>query len=182
PAGVLQLSATAPATADKYGVRVLVAASGQIPAMASPTEIIEVVECGGLPAPEPPVVAAGGDHTCALNAAGEIWCWGDNRYRQRGAGPADESTTPVKVPSEVKFKDVAAGNSLSCGLDTTGRAHCWGTYTSFNTGRDQDHVRTIPTAEGGSRKFSRLAVGQYHACGIANAGQVWCWGLKKIGP
>jgi len=32
-------------------------------------------------------LAAGDNHVCALDRAGGVWCWGDNRFGQLGTGP-----------------------------------------------------------------------------------------------
>jgi alpha-tubulin suppressor-like RCC1 family protein len=42
-------------------------------------------------------LAAGGDHTCALQANGTVWCWGNNTTGQLGNGAASTSPTPVRV-------------------------------------------------------------------------------------
>ncbi len=44
-------------------------------------------------------VAVGADHTCARKQSGELWCWGSNRFGQRGDGLAwRASFAPVIRP------------------------------------------------------------------------------------
>jgi alpha-tubulin suppressor-like RCC1 family protein len=43
-------------------------------------------------------VTTGDDHTCALTANGEIWCWGSNADGQLGVSAGVLSPTPLKVP------------------------------------------------------------------------------------
>ncbi len=42
-------------------------------------------------------IAAGGSHSCAINATAELVCWGDNRSGQLGNGSSSNSSTPVSV-------------------------------------------------------------------------------------
>ena len=44
-------------------------------------------------------VAAGGRHTCALNASGAVRCWGQNNLGQLGDGSNTDQLRPVAVPS-----------------------------------------------------------------------------------
>ena len=41
--------------------------------------------------------AAGDDHTCAVKAAGTLWCWGYNICDKLGDGTTQEKTSPVQV-------------------------------------------------------------------------------------
>lgn len=38
-----------------------------------------------------------GEHTCAITAEDELYCWGNNRYGQLGTGDFNNSAIPVKV-------------------------------------------------------------------------------------
>jgi alpha-tubulin suppressor-like RCC1 family protein len=52
----------------------------------------------GLPSPTNAVhVALGYDHTCALLADGDIWCWGKGDSGQLGDGRSTSSLVPVRV-------------------------------------------------------------------------------------
>jgi hypothetical protein len=42
-------------------------------------------------------IAAGGNHTCAVQLDGSAWCWGDNSDGQLGNGVSDRSAVPVPV-------------------------------------------------------------------------------------
>ena len=58
-------------------------------------------------------VAAGFDHSCALDRGGSVTCWGDNTYGQ--ASPPGSALTSI-----------TAGTYHSCGLRLNGRGVCWG--------------------------------------------------------
>jgi alpha-tubulin suppressor-like RCC1 family protein len=81
---------------------------------------------GGLPG-VPVGLAASAESTCALNAAGEVWCWGDNRTGQLGASNPPFSSTPVRVMGLPSGGDViTAGEGHFCLHTSSGEAWCWG--------------------------------------------------------
>ncbi len=43
-------------------------------------------------------IDAGEDHICALDANGDVWCWGDNREGQLGTGAIGIDETGVLTP------------------------------------------------------------------------------------
>jgi alpha-tubulin suppressor-like RCC1 family protein len=43
-------------------------------------------------------VSAGMGHACGLTPAGDVYCWGTNKYGQLGSGSKDGSVRPVLVP------------------------------------------------------------------------------------
>lgn len=70
-------------------------------------------------------IAAGGGHTCALNASGSAWCWG----KSPANGQQDNTTEPALVGGSAggdDFVAVSAHYAASCALDTFGSAFCWG--------------------------------------------------------
>ncbi|MCP4465631.1 MAG: hypothetical protein GY813_02625 [Halieaceae bacterium] len=74
-------------------------------------------------------VTAGEYHTCALDAAGAVSCWGSNEYGQ--------STVPAALGTVVQ---VTAGDSHTCALDAAGAVSCWGYKRSIENIRDGDRV------------------------------------------
>jgi alpha-tubulin suppressor-like RCC1 family protein len=70
----------------------------------------------------------GGSHTCALDLAGNAYCWGSNNFGQLGDGSTAQRTLPTAVaaPPGVSFVLLAAGSQFTCGLTPTDEAYCWG--------------------------------------------------------
>jgi alpha-tubulin suppressor-like RCC1 family protein len=81
-----------------------------------------------------PVVAiaasAASYHTCALTAAGAVYCWGQNYYGQIGDGTSglvSNRPTPVQVTGLASGAyAIAAGSNHSCAAVTGRGILCWG--------------------------------------------------------
>lgn len=74
-------------------------------------------------------ITAGFYHTCALDAAGQAYCWGYNVSGRLGVGPTSGPyliPTAVLHPPGVTFAQLSAGGSHSCALTAAGEAYCWG--------------------------------------------------------
>jgi alpha-tubulin suppressor-like RCC1 family protein len=139
---------------------------------------VEVTGLGG------PVVAlaAGAEHTCALDQQGVAHCWGYNHDRQLGfavdldavdwdrvAELGYESiyvvTTPTSVPHSGRFLKLSAEGNNTCFATEGGAVLCAG----IGHGTVMENVATPPTA------VDSLAVGHYGGC-AAGVGFVRCWG------
>ncbi len=112
--------------------------------------------------------------TCALQQ-GALWCWGDNRYGQRGG--SGDSRVPARIEGG-PFSEVCTGEEHTCALRTDGVALCWGANTNGELGVGDRAPRTTPTpvtVEPGER-FVSIACGGKTTCGISANGELTCWG------
>lgn len=82
-------------------------------------------------------VAAGRSHTCAINAAQEVLCWGSNGSGQLGVPTAQVPRTsiPVKVDIGGKATAIATGGAHTCAILTDGKIKCWGSNERGQLGR-----------------------------------------------
>ena len=74
-------------------------------------------------------IAAGSQHSLALDTTGNAWAWGLDDAGQLGDGGTNtNASTPVQVtmPTGVSFTAVSAGTRHSLALDTNGNVWAWG--------------------------------------------------------
>ncbi|MBK8998449.1 MAG: hypothetical protein IPM35_22240 [Myxococcales bacterium] len=72
-------------------------------------------------------LALGFAHSCALDAAGRVSCWGRNDSGQLGVGAlVDKTTAPLGVALPERIVELAAGWDHSCALGESGALYCWG--------------------------------------------------------
>jgi alpha-tubulin suppressor-like RCC1 family protein len=129
-------------------------------------------------------VAAGQEHSCALNDAGAAFCWGANWGGQLGDGSTvDPRLFPVRVSGGLAFRALAAGSAHTCGLTAAGGIHCWGdnTYGQLGSGTTVASVAPVPVAAPPGVTFTTLASGDYHNCAITADGAAYCWGSQLAG-
>ena len=130
------------------------------------------------PPPPPPanlsavMVTVGSQHSCALQATGAVYCWGEAAAGQLGDDRPTyrAQTTPVQVVAPVAFVSIAAGTHHTCGLTANGAAYCWG----------MDYG-AVPKLVSDNIAFAALAPGFFHTCGLARDGVAWCWGDNEYG-
>jgi hypothetical protein len=60
-------------------------------------------------------LSAGSASTCALDAGGQAWCWGNRT-----------NTTPTEVPGGHVFSSIASDASGACALTAAAQIFCWG--------------------------------------------------------
>jgi alpha-tubulin suppressor-like RCC1 family protein len=73
-------------------------------------------------------VSGGGEHACAVNAAGAAQCWGINDVGQLGDGTGEfMRLAPVNVIGlETGTASISAGSYGTCALSGSGAIRCWG--------------------------------------------------------
>jgi alpha-tubulin suppressor-like RCC1 family protein len=83
-------------------------------------------------------IANGTYHTCAVDDAGVVFCWGYNPDGRVGVNPA--SSNQINTPGAITsvgalFTSVSVGNRHSCALATSGEIYCWGDNSRAQLGR-----------------------------------------------
>ena len=134
-------------------------------------------------------IAAGGWHSCALQEAGTISCWGRNRSGQLGNGQSTgdfnddsaDSSVPLEVEGIVDATDIATGTSHSCALHQDGTISCWGNNGDGQLGNETDTDSQVPVKILGITDATAITAGWGHSCALHEAGTISCWGNNTFG-
>jgi Regulator of chromosome condensation (RCC1) repeat len=142
-------------------------------------------------------VTVGDDHACALDRAGQAYCWGNNHSGQLGArtpvkcGIIGESgargcyPTPNERPQPaggaMRFAAISAGRYLTCGIDPEGRAFCWGEPMGDTAAYRDRCLREracsfTPVPLDPARRFTSLDAPA--RCAATRGGEALCWGHR----
>ncbi len=126
-------------------------------------------------------VSAGEAHTCAVDRAGQVWCWGANDRGQLGSGAAGADVlapAPVAgLPAAVLT--VSLGGSHSCASLKDARVFCWGANENGQLGDGTTVDRATPAQVAGVS--GTVAAGQAHTCAFTADGHAACWGADNSG-
>ncbi|WP_437943727.1 hypothetical protein [Sorangium sp. So ce281] len=123
-------------------------------------------------------VAAGEAQACALDAQGDVWCWGDGAV---GAASKEGGRGATDVAAGGR----AAGACHSCAALGTGQVACWGCNLNGQSGGGPivdcaDEVLVVTLVEGVAGAKAVVAGGR-HGCALLDDGGVVCWGSKQSG-
>jgi alpha-tubulin suppressor-like RCC1 family protein len=175
----LTISVGGAATPGQYALTVRGAAPGLAHGTAALALTVTAPGAGSVT-----TVVAALAHSCALNAAGQPYCWGHNGGGNLGA-PSTEtcfestpcSTRPVAVSGGLAFTTLSGFWVHTCGLTAGGDAYCWGSRNeSGQLGDGTTTSRTVPTPVAGDLKSASISAGEGHTCGVTTSGAAYCWG------
>jgi len=134
------------------------------------------------------LVAAAGNHTCALDGAGRAFCWGWHAFGQLGIGGAATAfeVTPTPVAGDLRFRSLGLGSLHSCGVTTDSVTYCWGFNDRAQLGIDALETPRVctgnqrcvasPIAIDSAHRFTSVVAGRTHTCALTSAGAAYCWG------
>lgn len=132
-------------------------------------------------APDRANIAAGGRHSCMLDAGGRALCWGNNERGQLGDGSFDAHAEPLPVAGEFSMTALSAGVWHSCGVSRDGELYCWGSNDAGQLGDGTTTSRSAPVRVSGSASYRIVRAGASHSCGLTRSGTVLCWGSNAVG-
>ena len=139
---------------------------------------------GNYPKSYIPIKVAGGhtftkadsslnQNTCAIDTAGNIWCWGFSDTLAFGAaGLTMNSIIPVMITGGHTFTSLAVSDSYDTfGVDSSGIAWGLGYNSVGEIGDGTTTARnTNPVSPLGNHLFKALTMGYSHTCGVLASG------------
>lgn len=127
-------------------------------------------------------IAASARNTCALDARGDVWCWGDNTWFQTGTAEGEVGAKPRKVVLGKAADEVAVGASQACARVGGTQVFCWGRGQAGQLGNGMSGggfqtpaPASVKGAEGPSA-IAQLALGGERSCARYLDGTLSCWG------
>lgn len=140
------------------------------------------------------MIVAASSHSCLLNRAQRVFCWGNNDNGQLGNGTTTYSPEPVRVPRFRRggVETITAGGAhyaanissgFSCATNQRGALMCWGANRSGQLGDGTTERRLRPVRVMRLRANPRMAVAGNgaHICAVPEAGHLLCWGANSSG-
>lgn len=128
-------------------------------------------------------IAAGVDSTCAVRDG--VYCWGNNRYGQRGqTPPIDDNVFVPKVvpgggsPPRIVAASSSGTESHAC-ASGSGDTFCWGANSAKQLGTAVANGISTPLPF----EAQVLALGDRFSCALvtSSGGKVACWGANELG-
>jgi alpha-tubulin suppressor-like RCC1 family protein len=126
-------------------------------------------------------IASGFDGSCALNANGEIFCWGtigrsNSRQRIRMFRTTNH---PEPVPLPEPAVDLGFGPHHACAIVKSGAAYCWGfnAMGALGDGSVEDRMQPVRVRQL-PEKLTHITPGYLQTCAIAVSRHVYCWGAN----
>jgi hypothetical protein len=145
-------------------------------AAATPlTNIVALAETG------PSTQAA--NNTCAIDADGKLWCWGDLTYTVNNGttlhtGYAQAITLDGLAPL-TGVTQAALSREVACALvrGTSNEVWCWGLNASGEAGQGDTSKHQYPAQVLGLTAPSKVVIAPGTACAL-ESGNVRCWGAN----
>jgi alpha-tubulin suppressor-like RCC1 family protein len=132
--------------------------------------------------PETQRIAAGVEHSCAIDDGGALWCWGDNGFGQLGDGTTTDRSMPVPVTGlSSGVIAVSLGLWHSCAITGDGAGWCWGRGPEGQLGNGEETTESAPVPVADLGAMTQIALGDLFACAVYADDSIRCWGNNGTG-
>jgi alpha-tubulin suppressor-like RCC1 family protein len=150
-----------------------------------------------LPGASGPVsqVAAGGNHSLAVTASGQLYAFGSNYFGELGSEANNKTNNPNPTPALVTLPGVSgpvtqvgAGERHSLALTSTGQLYAFGSNEDGQLGSATNSGTTNPTPTptlvslpGASGPVTQVGAGERHSLALTSTGQLYAFGSNEDG-
>lgn len=123
-----------------------------------------------------------GNHTLALDSAGNVYAWGNNHLGQLGHFHREYQPYATQVAGLTDIVSVAVGWHHSLALDREGRVFAWGSRPEGEhlgiKGKGKfpeiTYLASLPP-------IKKIACGSWHSIAVDEEGRTWTWGRNDAG-
>jgi hypothetical protein len=126
------------------------------------------------------------DHTCALTAAAEPYCWGANSSGELGNGTYGDGLTGtggLAYPTGIPFLNptsLAIGEAMSCAVYSA-QVACWGFNDENALGTSAVQRSATPLQVFVDRPATAVVAAEEWACALGTDSIPYCWGGSVTG-
>jgi len=125
-------------------------------------------------------IAAGNDHTLALQRNGTLWSWGNNTSGELGNGTLTAGTHGPKQVGTAKYFAISAGTNYSLAISKDSLRWAWGDdgigQFGNDTGGSGVHMSLIPELTDSSRPWANVAAAAETDYDLFATGALWASG------
>ncbi|HET7809262.1 MAG TPA: hypothetical protein VFL16_01665 [Steroidobacteraceae bacterium] len=131
-------------------------------------------------------LAAGWNHTCAVDTNGKAWCWGEDGNFATGEWSQGKLPKHAlrQIPARTflgataNFVAIDTNIGHTCALTSAQDLFCWGDNSRGELGWPNTIVQGTPTATmiANGNKYQSIVTGDMHSCAIQVNGLLDCWG------
>jgi len=139
------------------------------------------------------VVSTAAYHTCEIDNARRVTCWGLNGKGEVGVGAISAIAAPTVISGVTDAVQITMGDIHTCVLQANGVIKCWGwngncMMCHYNLdsgsgvlGDGANLTRPYPVQVSGITNAVSIGSGYRHNCAILATGEVKCWGASTLG-
>ena len=127
-------------------------------------------------------MAAGKNHTLAINSRGELYAWGKNDSGELGIGTAaDNELAPQRVGNDDDWEAVSGGYYHSLALKSDGTLYSWGKNDRGQLGISGNENKTTPQQVGNAGDWKAVSGGGDHSLALKSDNTLYAWGANSAG-
>lgn len=129
-------------------------------------------------------IAAGNQHSLALDSSGTLYSWGRNDDGELARGGPDTYAhpTPLAIPQNLTGASaLSGGGAHSLALVSGGSIWAWGNNRFGQLGDGSNTLRNTPQAVSVVTNVTSISAGSVHTLALESDGTVWAWGKNIFG-